>query len=144
MEIKDSTTPIPATTLTEEQLFREFLESEFGHYDRLGRHLFDHSVRDLLDSYSDYAEIDLHIDNAGDDPSDHLREVENSLRSIADNVQLVLEAFEKLKSERLVVPAEPDEADAEAYEAWGAAYDEAEKNPRYLPVAAAGFAQEAA
>ncbi len=131
-----NTTMSDAATLTENELFEEFKNSEIVEYTSRGREQFRVSASDLLEPCCDFIEVDLrleYIDHSSNSLSDHLETVEDELLGLLGNVRLARKAWEELKAERLILPEAPDfeTTDRETYRAWERAANEAEKNPRY-------------
>ncbi|MEP7453287.1 hypothetical protein [Phyllobacterium sp. SB3] len=142
----DNANNAPAATLTKNELFAEFAQSEVTTYDRFGnKDYYTHRVANLLELTGDYVEIHFNIDLA-DDPESDLEMIENDLLGMLYNVQIARAAFDDLKSKRLITPEEPDinNVDAETYAAWEQAAEEAEENPRFRPAFVASETKDAA
>ncbi len=139
MTAETNTTAAPAATLTEKELFSQFLRMRISRLTSFGALLTSYVPEDLLRDPGEYgylAEFNERLmDSLGDeeDPAYWLEQSINDLEWYIRNLRLVHEDFEALKTTKLVLPEEPEEADGETVAAWERAYQEAEEHPRYRP-----------
>ncbi len=104
MKTENITSPAAPATLTERELFDEFMKSSINEY-HSGRITIRREVAPLIDTNGryDFIEVDLRMSNT-DEPSADLEQVEDELASVLEGVKLARRAFEKLKTERLIEP----------------------------------------
>lgn len=139
-----------AATLTEKELFRQFLKMHIQHWTNFGALSHNYTPEELLrdsgewDFTTEFAERFTDALEDEENPGDGIRTMISDFEIYLENARLILSDFESLKAMRLVMPEEPDGADREAYAAWELAANAAEDTPRYRPSMNASEAQEAA
>lgn len=151
MTNENTTTTALAATLTEKELFGQFLKMKIQHWTNFGTILTDYMPAEALRTGGEWWDLMEYLGEnladaleADDNPTYGLETMISDLEDYIGNLRLVLSDFRELKGLKLIMPEEPDEADGEAYAAWEMAANEAEDNPRYHPVMDASEAQEAA
>ncbi|PZU87176.1 MAG: hypothetical protein DI528_08175 [Shinella sp.] len=151
MKQQITTIQSPTATLTEKELFGQFLKMHVQHWTNFGTLGREYRPEDILRAGGEWWGVmeilsETFADSLEDesDPTGGLNEMISDLETYLESLRLILSDFDSLKAVKLIMPEEPDEDDEEAYEAWELAANAAEDNPRYRPVMDASEAQEAA
>lgn len=130
----------PAAMLTEKELFSQFLKMRVSRLTSFGALLSYYTPESLLRSTGEYGDVLVELGERlmdwlepDEDPAEGLRQIIEDLEFYIEGLRLIHEDFEAMKTIKLVLPEEPQDADDEAAAAWEAAYQQAEENPRYRP-----------
>ena len=141
MTTPDTTITTPIATLTEKELFAQFLKMHIQHWTNFGTLSKDYRPEDLLNASDDWfgpigalTEAFAESLEGDDDPTERFEEMISDLEAYVENLRLIITDFKSLKDVKLIMPDRPDEEDKDAYEAWENAAYAAEDNPRYHPV----------
>lgn len=131
----------PTATLTEKELFAQFLRMNIQHWTNFGTVSKDYRPEDLLNPSDDWfgpigalTEAISDILACDDDPTERGEAVISAIEDYVGNLRLIFSDFKSLKDVKLIMPERPNEEDKDAYEAWETAAYAAEENPRYHPV----------
>ncbi|MDR5009445.1 hypothetical protein RGK87_10515 [Agrobacterium fabacearum] len=141
MTTKNTTITTPTATLTEKELFAQFLQMHIQHWTNFGTLSKDYRPEDLLNASDDWfgpigALTEAFADSleGDDDPTIRFEEMISDLEAYVENLRLIDSDFKSLKGVKLIMPEQPDDDEEGAYAAWESAADAAEDNPRYAAV----------
>lgn len=141
MTTENITITTPTATLTEKELFAQFLRMNIQHWTNFGTVSKNYRPEDLLDLSDDWfgpigalAEAISDILACDDDPTERGEEVISAIEDYVGNLRLIFSDFKSLKDVKLIMPDRPNKEDKDAYEAWENAAYAAQDNPRYHPV----------
>lgn len=140
MITENITITTPTATLTEKELFAQFLRMDIQHWTNFGTLSKDYRPEDLLHASEDWwgpigALTKAFSDTleGDDDPTERFEEMISHLEDYVGNLRLIITDFKSLKDVKLIMPDRPDAEDKDAYEAWENSAYAAEDNPRYHP-----------
>ncbi len=94
----DTTTPTP--TISEAELFAEFMSSEIPQFNTRGMLVDLIPVNSLLEPLSDYVTLQIEVPPDGADVDAFLEYIEFDLRRVLDGISLARVAYGELKDER--------------------------------------------
>ncbi|NSL24922.1 hypothetical protein [Agrobacterium tumefaciens] len=141
MTTSNTTITTPTATLTEKELFAQFLQMHIQHWTNFGTLSKDYRPEELLNPSDDWfgpigalTEAISDILACDDDPTERGEEVISAIEDYVGNLRLIISDFKSLKGVKLVMPERPDDQDKDDYEAWETAAYAGEDNPRYHPV----------
>lgn len=140
MDIEVNTDATPNVTLTEKELFGQFLKLRIQTWTNYGTLEQDYTPEWRLrhegpnHSLELFSEVFTDTLENNDDPTYLLELAIEDFQDYLTSLRRVLSDFNGIKSNFFVFPDEPNKADAEAYAAWRVAANAAHNNPRYQSI----------
>ncbi|MCV2870361.1 hypothetical protein OEW28_17235 [Defluviimonas sp. WL0002] len=133
----NSTVDAETATLTKSALFQRYLRCQVSTATSFDQLIDSYVPEDLLDDYC-YEFLDDFIEELADgirisdDPEEELNQAIAELRQYTENLQTIRDGFSAVARALRIQPTDDEPDDPVEREAWSLAWDQAEKNPRYL------------